>query len=380
MDNWQIYKLRDITTSFSGGTPLTDHPEFYEGGHIPFITSRDLNESPIKKIPHTITQKGLENSSAKIVKENTLLFALYGATAGACAITQKSGAINQAVLALVNCKINEKLLYYVLSWKKDYILRTYTQGGQPNLSAQIVNNLSFFLPTDKQEENLIVEVLETWDKAIQLTRQLIEQKELQKKYLMQQLLTGRTRLKGFTDKWENVRLKQLCSIQKGQQLNANTLTKNGKYACLNGGIIPSGYTTKWNTEANTISISEGGNSCGYVNWNDSRFWAGGHCYTLANVKISNSFLYFVLKNKEGHIMNLRVGSGLPNIQRPSLEKLLLKIPSAQKEQQDIAQVLSSCDKEIDLLKQKLTKLEEQKKGLMQVLLTGKVRLAVRETK
>ena len=73
-------------------------------------------------------------------------------------------------------------------------------------------------------------------------------------------------------------------------------------------------------------------------------------------------------------MNLRVGSGLPNIQRPSLEKLLLKIPSTQKEQQAIAQVLSSCDKEIDLLKQKLTKLEEQKKGLMQVLLTGKVRL------
>ena len=73
-------------------------------------------------------------------------------------------------------------------------------------------------------------------------------------------------------------------------------------------------------------------------------------------------------------MNLRVGSGLPNIQRPSLEKLLLKIPSAQKEQQAIANVLSSCDKGIDLLKQKLAKLEEQKKGLMQVLLTGKVRM------
>lgn len=253
-------------------------------------------------------------------------------------------------------------------------LKAIAQGTKVfSISFTLIQKLKVPLPPI-EEQRKIVEVLETWDKAIGLTKRLIEQKELQKKYLMQQLLTGRTRLKGFTDKWENVRLKQLCSIQKGQQLNANTLTKNGKYACLNGGIIPSGYTTKWNTEANTISISEGGNSCGYVNWNDSRFWAGGHCYTLANVKISNSFLYFVLKNKEGHIMNLRVGSGLPNIQRPSLEKLLLKIPSAQKEQQDIAQVLSSCDHEIDLLKQKLAKLEEQKKGLMQVLLTGKVRL------
>lgn len=371
---WQKYKIKDITTSFSGGTPLTDHSEFYEGGDIPFITSRDLNQSFITAIPHVITQKGLQKSSAKIVQENTLLFALYGATAGTCAITGVSGAINQAILALVNCKVEEKLLYYTFCWKKDYILHTYTQGGQPNLSSQIIGNLSFAFPKSRKEQRKIVEVLETWDRAIGLTKQRIEQKELQKKYLMQQLLTGRTRLKGFTDKWENVRLKQLCSIQKGQQLNANTLTKNGKYACLNGGIIPSGYTTKWNTEANTISISEGGNSCGYVNWNDSRFWAGGHCYTLANVKISNFFLYFVLKNKEGHIMNLRVGSGLPNIQRPSLEKLLLKIPSAQKEQQAIANVLSSCDKGIDLLKQKLAKLEEQKKGLMQVLLTGKVRM------
>lgn len=225
-----------------------------------------------------------------------------------------------------------------------------------------------------EEQRKIVEVLETWDNAITLTKQLIEQKELQKKYLMQQLLTGRTRLKGFTDMWQNVRLKQICSIKKGQQLNTNTLIKKGQYACLNGGIIPSGYTTKWNTEAKTISISEGGNSCGYVNWNDARFWAGGHCYTLANVKMHDSFLYFLLKNQERHIMNLRVGSGLPNIQLSSLENLLLKIPGRQKEQQAIAEVFSSANKEIYLLKQKLAKLEEQKKGLMQILLTGKIRL------
>lgn len=252
-------------------------------------------------------------------------------------------------------------------------LKAIAQGTKVfSISFTLIQKLKVPFPP-LEEQRKIVEVLETWDKAITLTKQLIEQKELQKKYLMQQLLTGRTRLKGFTDMWQNVRLKQICSIKKGQQLNTNTLTKKGQYACLNGGIIPSGYTTKWNTEAKTISISEGGNSCGYVNWNDSRFWAGGHCYTLANVKMHDSFLYFLLKNQERHIMNLRVGSGLPNIQLSSLENLLLKIPGRQKEQQSIAEVFSSANKEIYLLKQKLAKLEEQKKGLMQVLLTGKVR-------
>lgn len=253
-------------------------------------------------------------------------------------------------------------------------LKAIAQGTKVfSISFTLIQKLKVPFPP-LEEQRKIVEVLETWDKAITLTKQLIEQKELQKKYLMQQLLTGRTRLKGFTDMWQNVRLKQICSIKKGQQLNTNTLTKKGQYACLNGGIIPSGYTTKWNTEAKTISISEGGNSCGYVNWNDARFWAGGHCYTLANVKMHDSFLYFLLKNQERHIMNLRVGSGLPNIQLSSLENLLLKIPGRQKEQQAIAEVFSSANKEIYLLKQKLAKLEEQKKGLMQVLLTGKVRL------
>lgn len=225
-----------------------------------------------------------------------------------------------------------------------------------------------------EEQQKIVKVLETWDKAIQLTRKLIEQKELQKKYLMQQLLTGRTRLKGFTGKWIPCKLKEICAIRKGEQLNATELKDQGEYPCLNGGIAPSGYTDNWNTEKNTISISEGGNSCGYVNWNPKRFWAGGHCYTLSDIKGNPEFLYFLLKNKEKHIMNLRVGSGLPNIQRSSLENLSLSIPESKEEQSQIGRLLIGVDIGIEFAQKYLAKLEEQKKGLMQVLLTGKVRL------
>lgn len=231
-----------------------------------------------------------------------------------------------------------------------------------------------------EEQHRIVEVLETWDKAIQLTRKLIEQKELQKKYLMQQLLTGHTRLKGFSNKWGNYKLQELAKIHKGKQLNSTELTATGEYPCLNGGITPSGYTHNWNSEKNTISISEGGNSCGYVNWNPKRFWAGGHCYTLSELKADPEFLYFLLKYKEKYIMSLRVGSGLPNIQRNSLENLILYVPNNREEQSRIGRLLVGVDLGGELLQKRLAQLEEQKKGLMQVLLTGKIRLAVKENK
>lgn len=96
---------------------------------------------------------------------------------------------------------------------------------------------------------------------------------------------------------------------------------------MNGGIEPSGYYDRYNTDANTISISEGGNSCGYVLYNNVPFWSGGHCYTLQNIKegYRNLFLYHYLKAREKEIMALRIGSGLPNIQKKDLEKFIVPI-------------------------------------------------------
>ena len=96
--------------------------------------------------------------------------------------------------------------------------------------------------------------------------------------------------------WISKELSQIAKITKGQQLNKTCLFSHGDYYVLNGGIEPSGYYDKWNTEANTISISEGGNSCGYVNYNSERFWSGGHCYSLSKINdISTECLFHILK-------------------------------------------------------------------------------------
>lgn len=120
----------------------------------------------------------------------------------------------------------------------------------------------------------------------------------------------------------------ICSIKKGEQINGSELSKNGIFSVMNGGISPSGYHSIHNSESETISISEGGNSCGYVQFNKDKFWSGGHCYTLINVdsRILNKYLYYFLKFSEQNIMSLRIGSGLPNIQKKDIERFEIIYP------------------------------------------------------
>lgn len=374
---WIYTKLKDITspiTRIVGSAEVIPLSISAKNGFIPQIEKfgRDISGKQYEK--YILLKKGefAYNKGNSLTYPQGCVYRLEKYSKAAVPNVFECFEINDTNVS------SEFIQYYFrANLHGKYLYKLVNSGvrnnGLLNLSSEDFYNLPIPCPPI-EEQRRIVEVLECWDKGIELVKKLIEQKELQKKYLMQQLLSGNRRLKGFTQKWEKQKLSSILSIQKGKQLNLLSLTKTGLYACLNGGITPSGYTDKFNTPANTISISEGGNSCGYVNWNIEPFWAGGHCYTLSNVIINQKFLYFSLKIKEHDLMKLRVGSGLPNIQKVSLENFVISIPSSSKEQQAIAEVLSSADKEIDLLKQKLAKLEAQKKGLMQVLLTGKIRL------
>lgn len=164
------------------------------------------------------------------------------------------------------------------------------------------------------------------------------------------------------------KLGSLCIIKKGHQINAIDLFDIGKYYVMNGGVNPSGYYDNYNTEADTISISEGGNSCGYVQYNDSKFWSGGHCYTLEDIdkQIVNEYLYFYLKSEQEKIMALRVGSGLPNIQKKDLERLEVNYPNIEKQNQ-ITNFLSRIDAKLELEKSLLLKYNEQKQYLLDSL-------------
>lgn len=317
-----------------------------------------------------------------LLEKGDIVFARTGATTGKTYLYNENDG--QFVFAgfLIKFSPNTNLInpYYLklsteMPFYKSWIKVMSVRSGQPGVNAEEYAKYPLLLPPLPEQEK-IAEILGAWDLAIEKVTALIAAKRLRKKGLMQKLLTAKIRLPGFTDEWQKVKLGEIASIVKGEQLGRLEMTESGIYPVINGGILKSGFTDSYNREKNTITISEGGNSCGFVAFVKERFWCGGHCYALSNLKTDLHFLFQILKFSESNIMRLRVGSGLPNIQKSSLDNFLLHIPTDVSEQKAIADILSKADEEIDLLVRKLDLLKSQKKGLMQQLLTGKIRVKV----
>jgi len=192
-EDWELLTIGECSTCFSGGTPKTDIKEFYNG-NINWISSSELNQSRINRTARFISEKGLESSSAQMVSRGTFLLAMYGATAGVCAITNIEGAINQAVLAIHSTKIESEFLYNFFSLRKDWIIRTYTQGGQPNLSGHIVKSIKIPLPPTLTEQKAIAQILSDMDVEIEQLETKKAKCQSIKQGMMQELLTGKTRL------------------------------------------------------------------------------------------------------------------------------------------------------------------------------------------
>lgn len=383
---WKYDLLDRFATRCSGHTPSKSFPEYWDGG-IKWISLADsfrLDQGYVYETDKEISEAGIANSSAELHPAETVVLS-RDAGIGKSGVMATPMAVSQHFIAW-KCDNSEKLnswfLYNWLQLNKAEFERQAVGSTIKTIGLPYFKKLKIAVPP-YAEQKKIAQILSTWDKAITTTEQLLASSQQQKKSLMQQLLTGKKRLLDkngvrFNGPWERHHLKKLLKISKGAQLNRDTLSKSGEYAVINGGIAPSGYTSEYNTEANTITISEGGNSCGFVGFQSTRFWCGGHCYAIKNLNIDSNFTYQLLKFNESKIMRLRVGSGLPNIQKKDLEALLVYHPISLEEQQRIATVLSTADQEISALQQKLDALKQEKKALMQALLTGKRRVSVDE--
>lgn len=149
-------------------------------------------------------------------------------------------------------------------------------------------------------------------------------------------------------------LGDFASINKGQQLNLTEMTDDAPFPVLNGGINPSGYYDQYNTEENTIAISQGGASAGYVNFMETKFWAGAHCYVVEPKKsiLDNKFLYYFIKNHETEIQRAKYGAGIPGLNKSTLQRLSLPIPPLPV-QEEIVRILDSFSGVVAELEQKL---------------------------
>ena len=181
---WTAASIGKKCSSFSGGTPSSSNKDYY-GGNIPFIRSAEIAQ---KQTALFLTEEGFSKSAAKMVKKGDVLVALYGANSGDVSISKINGAINQAILCL-RSKESNSFIYHYLTLRKEWILRTYLQGGQGNLSGEIMKSVELRFPKP-EEQSRIAMCLNNLDALITAQTEQIAALKEHKKGLMQQLFPG----------------------------------------------------------------------------------------------------------------------------------------------------------------------------------------------
>lgn len=162
------------------------------------------------------------------------------------------------------------------------------------------------------------------------------------------------------DRVEYSSLGKYIDIYTGIQFNKKNMSEVGTYPVLNGGINPSGFTENFNEQENTITISQGGASAGYVNWMKCKFWAGAHCFIVKpNINILNKrYLYFLLKNSEQRLMQSKHGAGIPGLNRDNIRNLIIPIPPLAV-QEEIVRILDTFTSHAAELQAELQARQEQ---------------------
>lgn len=390
--DWEFNELASVGKVSSGGTPDTTN-EIYWNGNINWCTPTDITKlNGSKYIGETIvkiTDKGLKSSSATLLPIGSVIVCTR-ATIGKAAISIEEISTNQGFKNIIPNlkKVDVEFLYYSIINSEHKLLRLGNGSTFLEVPKSDFENFKIPLPP-LPEQKAIAQVLTTADAAINTTEKIIAQKELCKKWLMQQLLTGKKRLKGFEGEWKEIQLGEMFTERNDTKYFDLPLLSIGQ-----NGVYPQDESIKKDTSNNDKSKYK--RICpGDIGYNTMRMWQGrsalsglegivSPAYTVVTPKKNADSIFFSYLFKMPKMTNLfwRNSQGLVddtlNCKYKDFSIVKVALPQTKEEQTAIAQVLQSVDNEINLLKAKAEKLRELKKGLMQVLLTGKVRLKINE--
>ena len=365
-DDSYILDTYDNVINIIDGDRGNNYPkesDFYDDEYCLFLNAGNVTKNGFNfsNISFITLKKDNELRNGKL-RRNDVVLTTRGTVGNVAlyddSISFKNIRINSGMV-INRIKSNKLLPQYLYQFMQssifDFQVKKANFGSaQPQLTKKGIAKFNIAYPSI-EEQRKVYNFLSLLDKKIELQTKKIEALKLFKLCILKHIFSSAT---------VKTKLKNVSSITKGEQINSEELSKSGSYYMLNGGTEPSGYLEKYNTLENTITISEGGNSCGYVKYNKYKFWCGGHCYSIKNKLIDNHYLYQLLKFNEKKIMRLRIGSGLPNIQKKDLENFELFIHE-KNNQYEIANLLMKCDTKIELEKNKLNKLTSLKTGLMQ---------------
>lgn len=397
-EGWKIVCLDDISQVTSGGTPDRGNLEYWENGTIPWVTTGEISFSEITYTREKITELGLKSSAAKVFPKGAILMAMYGQgkTRGQVAKLGIDASTNQACAAIIlKSKYDCNFYFQFLCSKYDQLRSIGNEGTQKNLNGGLIKEILVPVPPYLEQQK-ITQILSTWDKAIEKLETLIATKQKRKKALMQQLLTGKKRFAEFDGDWKEVELGKLFKEVKDkvgtEQVIPHSITAGTGFVS---------HEEKWGKD---ISGSQYENYTllrkGQFSYNkgNSKRYACGCMYLLKHadeIAVPNVFISFERRNENfcneffeqyfmadycarelrKYITSGARSDGLLNLNKADFFSIKVPLPGFN-EQQKIASVLTAADTEIETHQKQLAALKQQKKGLMQQLLTGKKRVKV----
>lgn len=374
-EDWEIKKVLELTDIVTGATPSTTIPQYWNGGSIRWMSSGELNYKFIYDVEGRITQLGYDNTGTHMLPKYCVLIGLagQGKTRGTAAYNFIEICSNQSIAAILpdNDKFNSLYLYYYIDSQYKY-LRTLSagDGGRGGLNKNILLNLEIILPP-KSEQTRIATALSNIDALISELGKLIEKKRAIKQGAMQQLLTGKKRLNGFNEPWVEKKLNELASLKSGKSIDLKNEVE-GEYPCFGGNGIRA-FISIYSHDGIFPIIGRQGELCGNVQLAKGKFYATEHAVVCTvNKDVDPKWLFYLLIR--ANLNQYKTGNAQPGLSVDKIKNAVTLIVPSILEQKAIASVLTSMDNEISSLESKKTKYEQIKQGMMQQLLTGKIRL------
>lgn len=388
-EEWETLYIHQITEISTGATPSTNINEYWENGTIRWMSSGELNNKIIYDVNGRITQKGYDNTGTHMLPKNCVLIGLagQGKTRGTAAYNKVELCTNQSIAAILpNSKYESKYLYFYIDSLYDKLrLLSAGDGGRGGLNKQILRNLEIAMPP-LNEQHRIASALTSIDNLIFSLGKLIEKKKNIKQGAMQQLLTGKTRLKGFNEPWMEKKLGDIGSLAMCKRIFQEETSEKGDvpfYKIGTFGQQADAYITKGKYEQfkqmyrfpqkGDVLISAAGTIGRTVIYNgEPAYFQDSNIVWLAhNGKyITNNFLFYIYQRTDWNTEDTTIARLYNN----NFNNTCIHFPSSITEQQAIANILSKMDNEITALETKKAKYEAIKQGMMQQLLTGKIRL------
>lgn len=386
-EDWEVKRLEKVADILSGGTPSTTQSLFWDGNLL-WCTPTDITALKSRKYlietNRKITIQGLQSSSSEMIPANSLIMTSR-ATIGECAINLIPVCTNQGFKNFVPLDdIDVEFLYYLVQTKKQDLISlcggsTFLEIGKTQLA-----NFKVQLPPTLAEQQSIATALSDTDALIESLEQLIAKKRQIKQGAMQELLTGKRRLPDFQVKlgykqtevgvipedWNLICVGDISiTVASGtSQVDFNF----GDYPVYGStGII--GQCIKGDYAGRAILIARVGANAGKLNLVDGKY---GVTDNTIIVRINDSYNldYFRRQLEAKNLNSMIFGSGQPLITGTQIKNIKLPFPPTKTEQNAIATILSDMDAEITSLEEKLGKTRQIKQGMMQELLTGRIRL------